>query len=322
MKKLLFLPAIFLELLSLYILLNTKMTGLEWFSFLTLHAIACANFTLVTWLLLPNRYQSSCFTTTIFLFTFSFLIPLYGMSGILSSILIALYMPRKHNPITWQQCEEAALPQGPGERTHIQYGAGAFREILAHNTDPERRLLAVSAIRHLPRQQAVPLLQLALKDLSDDVRLLAYASLENIEAQINESISLFKNKFENKKQANIAFEIAQQYWEFCYLGLADGALRTHYLDQTKHYLEQSNRIESSASNNLLLGRVRLEQSQPEDAITYLTLALEGDLLKTQVTPYLAEAAYCMGNYKLAKQYIHQFPDRKGEKLSQIKAYWT
>ncbi|GAL03027.1 extracellular matrix protein PelE [Photobacterium aphoticum] len=62
-----------------------------------------------------------------------------------------------------------------------------------HNTDPERRALAVTAIRQLPRQHAVPLLQLALKDLTDDVRLLAYASLESIETQINESIALFKN---------------------------------------------------------------------------------------------------------------------------------
>lgn len=321
MKTWLFLQTLIFELLSFNILLDPNLTGLNWISYIGAHAVASASFTFVSWLLLPSRYKLPITSSVAFLFGFSFLIPLFGMLGILFAVLIGLYTPRKQNFVTWVEHEGSPLPQRSDKLTPIQYGSGALREILISNTTPERRLQAVSAIRHLPRQQAIPLLQFALKDLSDDVRLLAYASLERIETQINESISSLKVQFDLKKQPIKAFEIAQQYWELCYLGLADSTLRSHYLEQARLYLKQSNRLEQNASNNLLLGRVMLEQSKPQDAINYFTQALNGGLLKTQVFPYLAEATYSMGDYKKTKEYIAQLPDRKGDKLNQIKEYW-
>jgi len=321
MKKWLFLQTITYELLSFYILFSDSSTGLLWLLYIAAHGIACTSFTLAVWSLLPEQYRLPIASSTAFIFGFASLMPLFGMLGILCSILIALYIPRKQKAVTWVEHDRAPLTQQSLELTPIQYGSGALREILIHNTDPERRLHAVSAVRHLPRHQAIPLLQFALKDLSDDVRLFAYTSLESIEAQINETISELKNQHFYKKNALKAFQIAQHYWELCYLGLADSVLRTHYLEQATLYLHQANSLEENASNNLLLGRIMLEQSNPQDAITHLTLALNGGLLKTQVFPYLAEATYSMGNYKMAKQYITQFPDRKGDKLNQIKEYW-
>ncbi len=321
MKTWLFLQTITFEILSVYILTGSNSTGEHWLPYFGVHAVACASFTFFSWLLLPNTYKLPIISSTAFLFGFSFLIPLFGMLGILCSLLTALYTPRRQKFVTWMECEDSPLPESSGELKRIQYGAGALREILINNTDPERRLRAVSAIRHLPRPQAIPLLQFALKDLSDDVRLLAYTSLERIETQINESISSLKIQFDLKKQPVKAFEIAQQYWELCYLGIADSTLRSHYLEQAALYLKQANRLAQNASNNLLLGRIMLEQSKPQDAISYLTLALNGGLLKTQVFPYLAEATYSMGDYKLTKHYIEQFPDRKGDRLNQIKEYW-
>ncbi|OAN13076.1 hypothetical protein A3K86_15540 [Photobacterium jeanii] len=322
MKVWLFLQTIAFESAGFYILLDKDMTLQHWLGFAATHALACASFTLLCWILLPKKYKTPVISSVSFLFLFNFLLPLFGMIGTAASLLVALYIPRKQNMVTWEECEEAPLPQSPGDVINTQFGSGALREILLHNTDPERRLLAVSAIRHLPKPQAVPLLQLALKDLSDDVRLLAYASLETIETQINEAIALFKNQFQFKEQASKAYEIAQQYWELCYLGIAEGALRKHYLEQAEHYLKLAIKITPDASSHLLLGRVLLEQQRPHDAMRSLTQAMEGGLLVKQVAPYLAEAAYEAGDYETAKYYINYFPEQKGEKLSQIKEYWA
>ncbi len=321
MKKWLFLQTITYELLSYCILLNGSTTGLFWLLYLVAHTVACTSFTIAIWQLLPVQYRLPITSSTAFIFGFSLLLPLFGMLGILCSILIALYIPRKQKLVTWVEHEGSPLSQQSNELMPLQYGSGGLREILVNDINHERRLHAVSAVRHLPRYQAIPLLQFALKDLSDDVRLLAYSSLESIEAQINESISALKNQHFYKKDPLKAFQIAQQYWELCYLGLAESALRSHCLEQATLYLHQANHLEENAPNNLLLGRIMLAQSNPQDAITYLTLALNGGLLKTQVFPYLAEATYAMGNYKMAKQYITQFPERKGDKLNQIKEYW-
>ncbi|WP_141226238.1 tetratricopeptide repeat protein [Photobacterium sanguinicancri] len=322
MKAWLFLQTLAFESIGFYILLDKEMTQLQWVGFISSHTIACASYTLLCWILLPKKYKTPIVSSVSFLFLFNFLLPLVGMIGTACSLLVALYIPRRQSLITWQECEEAPLPQSPGDVSNTQFGAGALREILLHNDDPERRLLAVSAIRHLPKPQAVPLLQLALKDLSDDVRLLAYASLETIESQINEAISLFKSQFQYREQASKAYEIAQQYWELCYLGIAEGALRKHYLEQAEHYLTLANHLSANASTFLLLGRVMLEQQRPDEAIKYLTQAMDGGLRIKQVAPYLAEAAYETGDYETTKYYIGYFPEQKGEKLSQIKEYWA
>ncbi|WP_299013338.1 hypothetical protein [uncultured Photobacterium sp.] len=322
MKTWLCIQTIAFEGISFYVVFDSEMTTAMWLTFFASHAIACASFAALSWLLLPNKFKFPLFGSASFLFLINFLLPLFGIIGTACSLLIALHLPRKQSPVTWQECEEAPLPQNPGELLDVQFGTGALRDILLYNNDPDRRLLAVGAIRHLPRQQAVPLLQLALKDLSDDVRLLAYASLEGVEAQINESIVLFKKQLEHKRHPGKAFDIAQQYWELCYLGIAEGIIKKHYLEQAEHYLKLANNIENRASCNLLLGRVMLEQKRAAEAMIYLTEALNGGLLVKQVAPYLAEAAYITKDYQKARYYISFFPKQKGEQLSQIKEYWS
>lgn len=321
MKLWLALQTIAFETASLYLVFDKPMTTTMWVSFTGTHAIACVSFSGLCWLLLPNKFKFPIYSAVSFLFLFNFFLPLVGMIGTSCSLLIALYLPRKQDEITWQECEKSPLPQSPGEVNNTQFGAGALREILLYNNDPEHRLLAVSAVRNLPRKHAAPLLQLALKDLTDDVRLLAYASLEGIETQINVTLSSLKKQFNHKASPAIAYNIAQQYWELCYLGIAEGILRQHYLQQAEHFLTQSNNIQENASANLLLGRVLLEQNRPKEAVVILRKAMDGGLLIKQVAPYLAEAAYIAGDYKTAKEYIAYFPEQQGGPLSQIKEYW-
>ncbi|WP_053062462.1 HEAT repeat domain-containing protein [Photobacterium aquae] len=321
MKVWLILQTLTFEAISFYFVFEQPETQGIWLVFIANHAIACGSFTALCWLLLPRKYKSPIIGSLSFLFFFNLFLPLIGMIGTSCSLLIALYLPREQSNVTWQECEKSPLPQHPGDGVGEKFGAGALREILLHNSEPDRRLLAVAAVRNLPRQHAVPLLQLALKDLTDDVRLLAYASLEAIETQINETIALLKKQFEHKATQVKAYEIAQQYWELCYLGIAEGILKTHYLKQAEYYLNEANDIKVTASANLLLGRVLLSQERPEDAVPVLKVAMDGGLLLKQVAPYLAEAAYLSDDYTLARHYIDYFPTQKGGRLSQIKEYW-
>lgn len=249
------------------------------------------------------------------------MLPIVGIIGTTCSLLIALHLPRKVHNVTWKNVKEDPLSQNLDTPDITDFGVGALREILIYDTDPKRHLLAISAIRNLPKKDAVPLLQLAIKDLSDDVRLLAYSSLESIETEINESIALMKKRFKHKATAMKAYDIAQQYWELCYLGIAEGVLLNHYLTEAEQYLLQANKIEERASANLLLGRIYLKQNRPSEASFVLHKARDGDLMSRQVTPYLAEAAYMDGDYYTVRQILSSFPNHQGEQLSQIKQYW-
>ncbi|UTV30080.1 HEAT repeat domain-containing protein [Photobacterium atrarenae] len=322
MKIWLFIQAATLESYGIHLLLGENWTATSWSSLIAVHTIACASCTMASWLMLPGNYRASRISTVSFLFAFHFLLPVVGMLGTSCALLLGLHFPRKQHHISWQQSEALALPQSPGDiLTNTPFGSGALRDILVHNDDPGQRSLAVSAICHLPRQQSVPLLQLALKDLSDDVRLLAYAALEGIESEINDMIASHKKSYAQHHNAQTSFEIAQQYWELCYLGIAEGILKKHYLEQAEYYLNQSVQNKQRASSSLLLGRVLLVQQRPEEAVPYLTYAMENGLRTTQVAPYLAEAAYRVKDYRKVRKYLAYFPTQQGEVLSQIKEHW-
>lgn len=321
MKIWLLLSALVLEGFSLRLLIQQPaITHFELYA-LASHTMACASLSAACWLMLPANYKYPKESSMGFLFIFNFLLPIIGILGTLGSLMIALHLPRKVSNISWQAHEDNPLPKKMQDTPVEHLGVGALREILLYDGDPERHLLAITAIRNLPNKYAVPLLQLAMKDLSDDVRLQAYASLERIEKEINESISLLRKQFEHKATAHKAYEIAQQYWELCYLGIAEGVLFQHYLKQAEQNLIQANKIQESASSNLLLARVLLKQKRPLDAIQVLNKAQNQGAITKQVAPYLAEAAYMIGNYREVRQFVTYFPDQQGELLSQIREYW-
>ncbi len=321
MKVWLLLSALVLEGLSLSMIFQQPaITHFDLYA-LAYHTMACACLSSACWLMLPANYQYPIENSVGFLFIFNLLLPVIGILGTLGSLMFALHLPRKVSNTSWQAHEDNPLPLNPKNTPVEHLGVGALREILLYDSDPERHLLAIAAIRNLPNKYAVPMLQLAMKDLSDDVRLQAYASLERIEKEINESISLLRKQFEHKATAHKAYEIAQQYWELCYLDIAEGVLSQHYLKQAEQILIQANEIQESASSNLLLARVYLKQKRPLDAIQILNRAQHQGAITKQIAPYLAEAAYMIGNYRDVQQFVTYFPDQQGELLSQIREYW-
>ena len=317
----LFLVVLTAELFSFHILLGADFSWFNWAYYIAVHGAASIIFTCGTWLLLPHRYKFPILHTGLFLFCFSFFIPLFGMIGGIFSLLLGLYRLNITAAVTWVECERSSLVKESDEFRPSRTSTGGLREILTHDLDPSRRLQAVNAVCHLPQQQAIPLLQLALKDLSDDVRLFSYSSLEAIEAKINLSISLLKTQFTHYQAPGIAFNIAQQYWELCYLGLAESVLCAHYLEQASIYLMRSNQLVENAASNLLLGRIMLAQSDQKQALIYLTQAFDAGLLKEQVIPYLAEASFALGNYELTKYYMAQLPAFEKGRLQQQREYW-
>ncbi len=322
MKKWLTLQTILFEVSGIYLLLAPSPPSNVWFYFALSHTVASVSFSALCWLVLPRHYKKPLLPTISFLFLFNLLMPVIGIIGTCFSLLIALYLPRKAPLVTWKECERAQLPLNPGESIGQRFGTGALREILVHSDNDEKRLIAVNAIRNMSQQQAVPLLQLALRDLSDDIRLMAYASLEAIENEINGGLSRLQAQYNQKPTAQVALDIAQQYWELCYLGIADGSLKRHYLQQAKTFILHSIKLNSSASAHLLLGRVLLDQNDPTAAQSALETALSGGLLSSQVAPYLAEVAFINKDYETMRHHLQYFPEQQGTKLSQIREYWA
>ncbi|WP_188629731.1 HEAT repeat domain-containing protein [Oceanisphaera marina] len=322
MRVLLFIQAIVIECFCIYLLANSSLDRSGWLLLGAGHAVACACFTGWCWLMLPAKYCNPLLGSLCSLFLFHLLLPVVGIAGTTCVMLLVWFLPKQQHRSHWQSIEVLRLPSGPVDiMAHPPLGAGALRDILVHHDSPEQRSLAVSTISHLPRKQSIPLLQLALKDVSDDIRLLAYAALESIENQINEQIACYQQRYEQQPHPDLAHVIAQHYWELCYLGMAEGILRKHYLAQAEQYLRGSFQHTGHADYSLLLGRVLLEQQRPEEAMAYLKDARQQGGQPEQVVPYLAEAAYQVKDYDQAREYIFSLADKSGNRLSQVKEYW-
>lgn len=324
MKIWLILQTILFESASLYLLGENELGLLGWISYASSHAAAAATFTALCWLALPKQFKQPLLGSISFIFVIAFSMPIIGMVGLSTIFIVALYFPKKQDLALWNRAEEIELPIHPEEIEaygNIQFGAAALKDILLFNPSEERRLIAVNACRFLPQKDAMPLLKLALTDTVDDVRLLAYSAIEKIEFNINRKLDMLKQELQIKPTDSLYFQVAELYWELCYLGIAEGPLRIHYLSQAKTFFLKADSISPSARSELKLGRVLLELQQFDDATHYLEKAHQKGLLASQVSPYLAESAFAQANYNLTAKLVNNLKAEPGTVLNEIKEFW-
>lgn len=312
---------IVLELISLYLLSFDAFLQSGWLYYIVIHGLASLCFTGLCWLFLSADHKKHLLTSLSFVLTISFCMPIVGMIGLVFSLVLALNLPKAKTFYQWRTIEQLALPNTPYEPSDLSYGPAALRGIISFTSDEQQRLAAVNAIKFLPEKEAIPLFKIALNDISDDVRLLAYSSLDKIEFKLTESIEKLEIKFNNNPNAITGHQIAQNYWELYYLGLADSPLKEHYLVKARDYLLQACKYDQLPKVNLLLGKVFLAEENYFYAISTLEEALKGGLLMKQVAPYLAEAAFMMKDYAKVRQYIQYLPDKHGDSLSQLREFW-
>jgi polysaccharide biosynthesis protein PelE len=322
MKIWLILQTILFESASLYLLSLEQLSIAGWLGYAASHAVSSASFAAICWLVLPKQYKTPVTSALLFIFIIAFSMPLIGMLGLSLIFLIALYFPKTKKDASWHRSDVLQLPLHTDLFEHSQYGIAALKDILLFNSSDDRRLIAVTACRFLPQREAMPLLKLALTDKVDDVRLLAYAAIEKIEFAINQKIDSLNTSLETTKTSVAYFQIAALYWELCYLGIAEGPLKQHYLSQAKQYLLLSEQLQPTAQVQLKLGRVLLELQDYPAAIAYLQQAKTNGLLLRQVAPYLAEAAFFTGDYQQITSLLNNIPTAAGDKLSEVKEFWS
>ena len=175
-----------------------------------------------------------------------------------------------------------------------------IRQVLRESNDTEKRLKAVLATKRMNKRDAIEILQNALSDRVDDVRLLAYSMLDGMEKEISKKIvSCLEGvrKSTGEKQDAYKRSLAQNYWEMSYLGLAKGGVRRHFLLSAKKVLEELlEDIEQQNPDNLKIkGRIHLALEEYDDAIGTLYQAVATGLPRSQVLPYWQRPLFIRAN---------------------------
>lgn len=270
------------------------------------HGLGSAFFSGFLFLQLPRQYTHQLSQTLVVLMAFCFFLPVLGLIGIMVGLILPLYFPKKLEDVFWEVISEPELPLRAASFNHqTTFGVGGVTDVLKNSKDQERRLNAVRAVRDLPGQVIVPVLQSALTDTSDDVRLLAYGMLDNRETRINERIatSLEQLSDANREEGGELHQlIAMAYWELTYIGLAKGGVLDSILTNAWRHAVEAIKINNHPQMQLLLGRISLTMGDHANAAYFLNAAELSGLPADELYAYYAEAAYLRADYDVAAAY--------------------
>lgn len=300
--------------------------GLGWF--LLLHSVAALLMAGGGSVLLPQAYRQPRGQGFVFIALVVFCVPLFGGVGLLLGVLLGLRWPRvvEHSPYA-----RIDIPELPHQPLHVspepQYGQGGLVGVLLDSPDPDKRVRALMATRQMPPRAAVPILRMALRDRVDDVRLLAYSMLDRMEQRINDRIRRLRAGLQvthDAAQARVQRSLAQQYWELAYLGLSQGDVLEHVLEQAQSYADAALALEPGDSGvHFLRGRVLLQRGALEEASQAFARALEAGMAADDVLPYQAELAFLRHDYAAVRSFLAQINPwaRRNPPLSEIAGYW-
>ena len=292
-------------------LLSPTAGNLELAAYLIAHAMACALLTLILLPLMPSRYRGQPITTGVFLFTLQFAIPFIGSVGLVLGMLLALYLPRSSRDIPWQEVDIPELPFQPIDMDlQVVYSQGGLRQVLREAISTDKRLKALMATRQMNDRDAIEILREALKDPSDDVRLLAYSMLEQKEKTLAQRAGTLQQSLQNADDltsVSLQRRLAQVWWEMAYLGLAQGGLRHYYLDSAGKLLRRLVARRSQHNDWRLLGRVELALGNIDNAEEAFRSALAGGSSPELIMPYLGEVAYLRRDFAQVRQHLSACP---------------
>ncbi|MCK7551656.1 HEAT repeat domain-containing protein [Marinobacter goseongensis] len=279
--------------------------------YLLAHALACLALTVVILPLLPARYRGQPLLTTLFLFSLQFAIPFIGSLGVFVGILLALYLPRSTREMPWQEMDIPELPFQPVDMDlQVIYSEGGLRQVLREAQSPDKRLKALLATRQMDDRTGIEILREALKDPTDDVRLLAYSMLEQKEKMLAErarKLQAAMAKTSDIDSVVLRRRLAQVWWEMAYLGLAQGGLRQYYLNNARTLLLELTERRSQHNDWRLLGRVELALNDIDAAEAAFNAALDAGSPAEVILPYQAEVAFLQRDFQRVRYYLATCP---------------
>jgi len=212
--------------------------------------------------------------------------------------------------------------QRPGELSPIC-------QVLAGNSSTDERIAAVMALRRMPAREALPLLRRALRDPSEDVRLLAYAIVERREKTLRARISHMRSELEQLSRTEVARRfallrgLAHEHWELAYAGFVSGELAQVALQDAARHAREAIELRADASLLVLLARLQLRDGQPRQARITLQRARDLGVASSTLAPLLAEIAFALRQYRSIPQLLRLAGEAQLRRpgLSAIARHW-
>ncbi|MFO1435131.1 MAG: hypothetical protein U1F34_01680 [Gammaproteobacteria bacterium] len=305
--------AVWLELAAFVLLSLAPRSSGNLLIFIFLHLLSCIIVAQIVWSSMPDHYREPRQKTLVFLTLFAFFTPGLACLGMLMLAFAANLMQSRYvkHPIAG-----LSLPEyfgGAAAAPPPNYGPGGIRaRLFSKGVAPEARIQALLSVQAMPPQIASSLWRSLLSDSMDDVRLIAYGTLDGREKSLMRSIldleKTLHDTTEAAARAPLLRQLAELHWEMLYLGIAQGAVAEFIRGKIKRYAEECLQIDPQDSTLWqLLARLALSVGDKIEAVACFNESLTLGMPPARVTPYLAEIAFRDGDYAQARAILRSVP---------------
>ncbi|QXL83253.1 hypothetical protein [Comamonas sp. NLF-1-9] len=265
-------------------------------SYLVMHLAASVLLALLLFPFLPRRIAHPRWAAVLLIAACSYTIPVAGFAGVLVAfVVLRVYRAKKVR----DDFETLLLPEfDQHQRVPRVFRHTGMRSFLSNSGIPvQSRMGAMSALRYVPERTASPLLRTVLEDSSEDLRLLAYGMLDNLEKRINHSIAQESDALRamhlydahDPRVLECVRRLSDLYWELVYQELAQGDLRDYAMQQSLKYCDRVLEVETDdGAMHLRRGRLLHGQKDVEGAAREYARAIELGLPAARVLPYQAQ----------------------------------
>lgn len=297
-------------------------------SFLLLHALASVLLALALLPLVPPRMATPRLGMLALMAAVAFAIPVAGFLGLIAAFPILTRQLVRHRVADFESLQLPEFDQDQRRPSQLRYAG--LRTFLGQAAVPvPTRVRAMATLRHVSARTAAPLLRDALGDPSEELRLLAYGMLDNLEKRVNRAIAGELHAFEAAAPGSApalqsAERLSDLYWELVYEELAQGDLRTHAIDQSLHYADSVLQHQpGNAALHLRRGRLLAERGQVQEAAQALERARTLGLPATRILPYLAQLRFEQRDFGGARALMREL-DQWGAlpRLRPVIDYWN
>lgn len=277
---------------------------------------------------LPPRYREPRAVSLLLLWLACTFVPLFGGVVVLTSCIWAALFPGR------KESDQLADVPRPEFVTYlvsrVSHGGGARLQARLANTQVSAtdRLSALVAIQSMPTRTTGTLLRELLADPLEDIRLIAYGTLDHAENEIMQQIFRISKALEtadnDAERHGLNRLLAELYFELVYQNLVQGAVYRHTLQQADRYAQAALETEpGDAALWLIRGRLALANGWPDAAQDHIARALELGFPRERLVPWLAEAEFLRGNYPSVSQLLASLGNAAAlPTLKPVVNYWS
>ncbi|WP_394823026.1 tetratricopeptide repeat protein [Pendulispora albinea] len=259
-----------------------------------------------------------------------FFVPVVGFGGMALVLRVGLGAQRAPESSGWTAFAFEGDPIGKrvtSSKRRMVSSADLEEILRSPHSSPEKRFRTVLQTRHLPLKQAIGLLKLALKDTSDEVRLFAFSRLERFRNDLETQSRELTEKLsaaDVRGKPLIHLRLAEAYWEIAYLGLAEGAVLAHALQNAQDNADAACRLRpGSAPAEFLAGRIALLKREYEGAFSAFERATRAGYMRVKALPYMAECAFHQQRFDLVRTMLQEVSasGREGAQFQDVVEFW-